>query len=129
MMTFFHRFYFKKWSFCSHFTRTHSIDSALNPRSGLRTIINSVRSPLEPLLLLLGIFKNTMQNRLLKSKRCLCSIILVTVFSLLVLKNIIIISDIYDWDINTSLDLKVYIKPHESTTLVYPKIKLNRYVQ
>ena len=69
---------------------------------------------------------NNMQNRLFKSKRCLCSITLVTVFSLLVLKNILIISDIYDWDINTSLDLKVYIKPHESTTLFYPKIKLNR---
>ena len=40
---------------------------------------------------------------------------------LFVIKNIIV-TEIHDWDSNTSLDLKVYIKPNQKSYLVQPKL-------
>ena len=34
----------------------------------------------------------------------------------LIIRNMIMRTDIYDWDNNTSLDLKVYVKPKDSST-------------
>ena len=42
----------------------------------------------------------------------------------LLLSKCLIITDIHNWDSNTSLDLKVYIKPNEPTTLINPNIVL-----
>ena len=40
----------------------------------------------------------------------------------LIIKNIIV-TDIYDWDENTSLNLNVYIKPEEKLTdIIVPKL-------
>ena len=49
----------------------------------------------------------------------LCLFIFVIV---LIIKNIIV-TDIYDWDENTSLNLKIYIRPDEkSTDIIVPKL-------
>ena len=43
-------------------------------------------------------------------------ILVIMIFVVLTIRNRIIRTDIYDWDNNTSLDLKVYVKPKESST-------------
>ena len=49
----------------------------------------------------------------------LCLFIFVIV---LIIKNIIV-TDIYDWDENTSLNLKIYIRPEEKLTdIIVPKL-------
>ena len=41
---------------------------------------------------------------------------------LIIIKNMIM-TNIYDWDNNTSLDLKVYVKPDEnSTEIIMPNL-------
>ena len=40
---------------------------------------------------------------------------------LFIIKNIIV-TEIHDWDSNTSLDLKVYIKPNQKSYIVQPKL-------
>ena len=43
-------------------------------------------------------------------------ILVIMIVVVLIIRNRIIRTDIYDWDNNTSLDLKVYVKPNESST-------------
>ena len=62
--------------------------------------------------------------QLLRLKKC-GLVILTAILSLLfLLFKILVITDIHNWDSNTSLDLHVYIKPNQSTTLIHPKIHL-----
>ena len=55
----------------------------------------------------------------LMTRKKLCLFIFVIV---LIIKNIIV-TDIYDWDENTSLNLNVYIRPEEKLTdIIVPKL-------
>ena len=48
--------------------------------------------------------------------------ILLLIFVILFIIKNIIVTEIHDWDSNTSLDLKVYIKPNQKSYIVQPKL-------
>ena len=43
-------------------------------------------------------------------------VFVIMIVVVLIIRNMIMRTDIYDWDNNKSLDLKVYVKPKESST-------------
>ena len=50
-------------------------------------------------------------------------ILFIMIVVVLIIRNMIMRTDIYDWDSNTSLDLKVYVKPKESSTeIIMPNL-------
>ena len=46
----------------------------------------------------------------------------ISIFVILFLMKNIIVTEIHNWDSNTSLDLKVYIKPNQKSYIVQPKL-------
>ena len=48
--------------------------------------------------------------------------IFILIFIILFVIKYIIVTEIHDWDSNTSLDLKVYIKPNQKSYIVQPKL-------
>ena len=48
--------------------------------------------------------------------------IFISIFVILFLIKNIIVTEIHDWDSNTSLDLNVYIKSNQKSYIVQPKL-------
>ena len=48
--------------------------------------------------------------------------IFILIFIILFIIKNIIVTEIHDWDSNTSLDLKVYVKPNQKSYIVQPKL-------
>ena len=48
--------------------------------------------------------------------------IFISIFVILFLMKNIIVTEIHDWDSNTSLDLNVYVKSNQKSHIVQPKL-------